>query len=463
MGIRWLFFILFVFVLSFGFQNCVRVSGSSVQSRVSADLSSESDSSTGSSAAVIAIENVGAPVIFGSDWRGVQPSEIPPSIVMDPAGDKATVFHSTYFSTRCEIDRGHSLLAPGAFVQGANCDIDTSPLISDYIWSHRDAPLEQPETDAKRSYNGVFSAHRIDNRIVTINHGENKNWVNPTGQDPALCSRNTVKPEISCYASPALADLGCASGLYGGQWIDCLESYHSFVTISSRIRSQSTVYDFGPIVWPADGYVKSNGVFSTGVRHPSSIVHDGYLYVFYADLSVSAEPGRGPGIKVARAPLITDGVGAFKTYFKCADENETCFSEMALPQGFTLSSIRSYYGRVGGRSTDILESTRVTRPDLVNRFSVAKLANEKGFIGVSLEDGRVYLRHSHDLLHWSRASEVESLSTNGLTTDTKFLYVNFLGASGSDHHLIDQNDFYLIGTSLDGVLYSSRLSIKVRP
>jgi hypothetical protein len=379
-------------------------------------------------------------------YPAVVPVEVPPTIVSSLSGG-SLVFFSTDFSYRCNVGslglQGLSNLSPTT-----SCFIDTAPFLSEHApVTGTDAPRNAPATDFRRTYNGVFSAHRIGNQIISINHGENKNQWQPFGV-PTLCTQNTVRPAVVCTNSPSLTSGGgCASGVYNGVWHDCRDAYFAFVSASVRGLDGFGLQDLGPIVWPTKGYLTSSGGLATnlGVRQPSSIVFNDYLYVFYLEVVDSAvSPDRNSGVKVARAPLLPGGgVGVFQTYYRCgASFSQDCF-ETSLPSGFSKTTIRSFYALSGGRSSSVFSSSR---PDLINRFSVARIINTRLFAGVAFENGAITLRVSSDLIHWGKPVTLSGISTNGFS-GTKFLYVNFLNRDGTAHDQIDLAGFRLIGSS----------------
>jgi len=123
------------------------------------------------------------------------------------------------------------------------------------------------------------------------------------------------------------ADLSSTDDALGGRsyYSNCHEGYNGFVTTGLRAASTPSSWvgrgrlrdseDNGPVIWPSAGYVDDRGrKVSWGVRHPSSFVHDGYLYIFYLDTSDSPDVNHGI-IKVARSPLSAKGApGSFTSW-----------------------------------------------------------------------------------------------------------------------------------------------------
>jgi len=208
--------------------------------------------------------------------------------------------------------------------------------------------------------------------------------------------------------------------------------------------SQTPFTDLGPVVWPANGYVDA-GKKATylGILHPSSIIKDGYLYVFFRDTSLGQDSeGRGPGPKVARAPITSTGVDpkSFKTYYNGA------FTDSALPQGFDKNNIMNYFNKKGGRSSSLF--VRDYSPQYITNtysFAVAKIKNNPGYLGVSndLIKGLSF-RFSLDLVNWSNDTV---LSQGGAAGDSgPFMYARLADINGDSSSEIDPQDFYVIGT-----------------
>lgn len=297
----------------------------------------------------------------------------------------------------------------------------------------------------RRDFYGSFSGHMItDNEgtmIYAVNHGEllNNNYFMSLGQP--------------CYPSPDIG-YGTSACTNGPQDL----SYNAFVTISkfnfgADYFSTKEFIDLGPIVWPANGYVR-NGSKATGygILHPSSIVKDNYLYVFYRDTSYGTEPGRNAGLKVARAPITGNGVdpSAFKTYFNGDfTANETVpgdFSENALPAGFDPARLGQFFSQPGGKSTALFNDAHTSYLTTTYSFSAAKLIGTSYYLGVSddLVKG-IVLRMSPDLVHWSNPVVIPGLDKPIFTGN--FVYTRLANTNGDSNSEIDPHDFYVIGTN----------------
>jgi hypothetical protein len=319
----------------------------------------------------------------------------------------------------------------------------------------------------KRDYYGVMSAHLLKDKnnqmfVYSINHGESKNR-----------QIDSVYGITKCVP---VADMG-----YGTLPCDSRNdwgSYNAWISMSSmpwtltNLNSNRKFTDLGPILWPSNGYIESkviNGkttwVKATdgGIRHPSSIIHEGYIYVYYEDLSQGLESeGRGPGIKVARAPIINGKIDPrnFKNYYKGS------YSEPSLPAGFTLDKYYNSLAAKGGRSSSIftnytkgnlqaISGTKRTDKRTVGNifsFTIAKVKGTNKFLSVTNDlNLGVAIRQSTDLVTWSAPYVVPGTQANWWNTAYDFqtyslLYPRFLNQNGDTNTEIDASAFYVIGT-----------------
>lgn len=317
------------------------------------------------------------------------------------------------------------------------------------------AELLNPVTYWRRNYYGAFSAHVIERPedkapcLVTINHGENKNekW-----EALGLFYPNTVLP-ARAWAKEQYSGWD-AKGQYGDYW----PAYFAFIGLSfcplaDNDGNRPMAYDQGPVLWPSTGYLdEKNNIVSCGLRHPSSIIHDGYLYIFYLEASHEKVPGEGrqAGIKLARAPLANLGrPGSFKCYFNGA------FSEPALPAGFSRLE-RKFFSVPGGRSTALL-------PAEANRFSVARVKGTDWFVGVEEYQPtpgvfEMALRLSKDLIHWSARA---ALPGTRAPWGEGYHYPNLLSKELDDNTLVDAEEFYIGASSSQNQWALRRVSLRL--
>lgn len=328
----------------------------------------------------------------------------------------------------------------------------------------------------KRDYYGAFSAHIIDDhlnqKMYLISQGEQKDERPNRGYNDMPGSSCSPAPDIGYGADASWSKIAGAPPMCDPayEW----PSYNAFILMSTMPYTKEAlsggrpfVTEYGPILWPSNGYIErspdgAHWIKATdgGVRHPSSIVAGGYLYVFYDDLSQGQESeGRGPGIKVARAPISPDGVDphSFETYF---DDH---FVDSALPRGLSLEHYAMWSSK-GGRASSLFPSAVISVPptpytgqktrrigDMI--FSVARVDGTDWFIGVANEFSLgVTLRISGDLLKWSAPIVIPGTESNyysgavDLQKDVPLLYARFANADGDSNTDIDPNDFYVIGT-----------------
>ena len=294
----------------------------------------------------------------------------------------------------------------------------------------------------RRNYNGIFSAHILPNRsngniLFAISHGENKNE-----RIDNYYYQNTVRPNYKIKPR----DPSTYSG--GTPYKDSWNAYFGFLNGKwAKLNSDSTLKpgffkDIGPILWPSAGYVtKSGEQASQGLRNPSSIVYNGYLYIFVTDTSMD---GTG-GVKLAR--VREQDVLSPHLYQTWATDQWVA----ALPKGFSPARIGDYFSVRGPANTSI-----VLLDKNIIRFSVAKYKDEPdSFIAVeeyinsdnSLE---VAFRYSDDLIHWSDRQLVIYRANSW--HDSELRYPVFMNTKGLTDGSIQPDEFYVIGSRHDGNL-----------
>ena len=298
----------------------------------------------------------------------------------------------------------------------------------------------------RRDYYGIYSAQYLSpaqGGPVTLGflHAENK--------DVCISQRD-------CHGDVNEGKDTCFDG-------DLWPRYNAMVCASWVTNDQQTNWgqrffsnDMGPIAWPSTGYVLPNGIkASCGIGIPSSIVYNGYVYVFFMDhgpyggLNPSDEDGRGGGVKVVRAP-VSDALNpnAYEAYYRDTAGNDTW--SPSLPAGFTKETMLDFLRVKGPRTTDLMGEAPWSSAPL--RFSVAAVRNSNYFIGVEsyidLADGGRYktaLRCSSDLLHWT--SRMLVISDAADFRSSTMNYPILLSRDGLSNTVIDADDFYVVGTS----------------
>lgn len=328
--------------------------------------------------------------------------------------------------------------------------------------------------DWRRTYYGIYSAQSINHPTQgTISlgfiHSENRTAC----YNNHICDNtiNTLQLATFCPSSSE------------NDW----ERYNGFVCASWVPNVQSTNWgqqyfdnDIGPIVWPATGYLQPNNVkWTCGARHPSSIIYNGYIYVFFLDCGSYGgqnQPpfyppyegeGRQGGIKVARVP-ISDALnpGAYTVFYRDPNGVETW--NPSLPAGFTKETMASFLNVPGPKSTDIMDMP----PNLSGpqRFCVAAVRNTGYFIGVETYQDetdinpvtnfarwKVALRYSSDLVHWTTRQRIVTTADDWSIFNLS--YAALLGSDGWSNNVVDANDFYVVGSPTNMSSWFSKVHI----
>jgi len=143
--------------------------------------------------------------------------------------------------------------------------------------------------DWGRNYHAIYSAAHIQHPTmgsVSLGflHGENKNLVQGDANKPgAKRYPNTIQQNVPI--DPKDHDTYSGGSPYQEGW----KAYNGIVSAAWVPNNASTNWgqqffsnEMGPIVWPSTGYVTKSGIKCTsGLRHPSSIVYNNYVYVFF--------------------------------------------------------------------------------------------------------------------------------------------------------------------------------------
>jgi len=383
------------------------------------------------------------------DNRGKRKTEVPPWVI---TGEKRSYFfvdgQQTYIWSTTQSLTGNVLINLKKTAMGpytATLPYRNSP---DY-----DAGVNIDNW--KRNYHAIYCAHYLNHNTrgpMTLGfcHGENKNEV--VGDcNNGIHFQNTIQ-------SNALIDCNAPDTYSGGvPYHEGWDAYNGILSAAwmQNNGGQAFFNDLGPVAWPSTGYVTEDGIKCTsGLRHPSSILVNDYLYIFFVDSGVFGsnipqEEGRQEGIKVVRVhkDQALDPFG-YRIYYK--DPSGNISWEPSLPAGLTKENMLNYVGVKGPRSSDILNDTSLNYQMI--RFSAAKVKNTNYFIGVEqyidLPDSnkvKVALRFSADLLNWSdRQLVIYSAAT---WEDSSLNYPIFTNQEGSSNTEIDLSDFYVLGSA----------------
>lgn len=305
---------------------------------------------------------------------------------------------------------------------GGSCDVSPvkNPSESDFMFlthgARMYAVMARRDVMHMSHYAGIFSAHAITMgdkaKIVSFVHGENKG------------PENSMMPGVS----------------------DPWDSYFSFVNLAwvdntlDNSWGWQSYHDEGPVLWPSAGYTNPSGTAKTsqGIRHPSSIIHDNYLYIFYKEENLPSVWGIGkdPGVKLARVAL-GDVLhpSAYEVFFDGS-------WIPSLPYGLNKTNIHQYRGVPGA------PSSVVTGGYETHRFSVAKVRNTDYFLGVEEyaigNQVIIALRKSYDLVNWGPRYEV--WRDYGGWESGRVHYPIFLDKDGWTNTEIDEDRFFILGS-----------------
>lgn len=331
--------------------------------------------------------------------------------------------------------------------------------------------------DWRRDYYGVYTAQYYTDPVngpvtLSFQHAENRMaCINGNycygSVSPVLASYLVTDP-LACNYLPIYAGFLCAS------WIP---------NNTSTQNGEQLFNDLGPISWPCTGYLLPSGQkASLGLTVPSSIIYNGYVYVYYVESSpytapgdptIPLEEGRIGGIKVVRAPVSNAlDPHAYQVYYK--DPNGNVSWNPALPPGFDKNNIDAFWNVPGPKSTDVMGDSLInggTTPTVLEaRLSVAQVRNTNYFIAINsyydetLPSGspnfKKALRFSTDLVNWSPRTVIETVSD---WTQTLYNYPILMGSDGLSNNLVDSNDFYILGTGSTITSTTNKLHVYLPP
>lgn len=373
------------------------------------------------------------------------PEELPVHFELPPviySSDEPTVIATTHYSAQVNIENDIANFDTERIQTNQAYSYIATPLT--YNGSFEETPyLNVDGLQHKRNYNGIFSVHDLPNNkgVIAIHHGENKNELRN-----GILFQNSVLPSAVANAD----DTNSYSGMINGRYKEDWDSYFAFLnasfTFKNNLEPLRQLSDIGPVVWPSHGYLTQDGKkASYGLRHPTSIVHDNFLYIFYSDSkhpNIAHDADRMPGKKLARVHIdSTLFPHSYKVYFNGGWEN-------ALPEGFNKFNIEDFYAVKGPKSTPLFKNS-----GCMGRFSVAKVKGENYFISVEeyrdKEDGyktKIAIRYSFDLIHWTQRENLPNCTWDKWIQGNMH-YPVFLNKDGSSTTEVDLEEFYIIGTS----------------
>lgn len=317
------------------------------------------------------------------------------------------------------------------------------------------ATLDNSSWHWRRNYNGIFSAHTFEHNAqgpitIAYSHGENKNEIIDN-----KAYQNTIRPNYVLDVNNPETWQGTYNSIKGNGW----QSYFAFLNLNWVKNIAETnwghdyFWDYGPIAWPEKGYLTtSDNKASDGLRHPSSIIYNDDIYVFYVDTSykTSSDQEDVAGVKVIRAN-VNDALDVKK--YKLYNQGSW---QSSLPAGFSAENVLDFLKVHGPKGTVLLGDAGTVR------FSVAKIKGTNYFLGLEAyitpdKQYKIAFRFSEDLLVWSERRSIVSYSGwDGNTLG----YPIFLNQNGWTNTEIDANNFFVIG-SVNGDDEINRLNFSI--
>jgi hypothetical protein len=338
-------------------------------------------------------------------------------------------------------------------------DVATRPYIMERFYSSR-----VKKYDWRRNYHAIYTAQVLWPKdagrvVVGFCHSENKNEVSG---DCYLghWTNNTIQANVPIDCN----DPNTYSG--GKPYRDGWAAYNALLTAVWTPYNEQTAWgqgafanDLGPIAWPCTGYVTTTGIKATsGLRHPSSILRGDSVYIFFVDGgpfgdNVPEVEGRKGGVKVLRVhkDKVLDAHG-YSIYYKDPQGGEHW--SPSLPEGFTKEKMLDYVAVKGPKSTTLLNDKGAYYQ--VIRFSVAKVKEREGYIGVEQyidfsdrtpdhkPTWKVALRYSADLVNWSDRQLIVYKTHSWEASQMN--YPVLLNKEGSSNTEVDANEFYIVGS-----------------
>ena len=390
-------------------------------------------------------------------------NEIPPAIIVH--GNSHNYLVGGYMSFSC-------LGNWGVFGSGIHAFSNCSELLGPVVDNVQTGYLIESKADElpayKRNFNGIFSVVEYNDptsssglSLLAVMHEENKGEAKALAGGGVGSFRNSVSRLITNLVN---GDTGstCINESNG--------CYFAFVSAATIPYTGATSYghnpqwtDYGPIVWPSQGYISPDGKLkiANGPRHPHAIIVASYAYVFYQDMyytngldslyNLDVGDRRG-GMKVIRAQLPNVQPGNWYAYFQPTGSGAGDFTEPALPNTSPSFSLP------GPRATPLF--TNGIGPNHGNyegvSFAVAQVKGQNVYVGAEeyadygLEGPlmcagkmRVALRTSTDLIHWSARIPLY----DGCQDYPNFALnlPEFVDASSTSNTQIDLNNFYIVG------------------
>lgn len=404
------------------------------------------------------------------DEYGKSHLEIPPTIIK---GGWYQYIFSGLDTSICSSP--NSLFELSSASPPMSCWQTTTPVVDSALRTTRfTADQVAKEAPWRRNYSGIMSAQignvdGIGSTLIALTHGENKGEKTPYQGAGSGKFLNTIAPKMT----------NSVGQVPSGTCYEPDGCYFGFVNLSWIAHKKETNWgmqmmnDAGPITWPSAGYVTANGKtkISNGPRHPSSIIKDGYLYVYYIDIlytngtdgnsaKYANQEGRQSGIKLIRAPLSSATTpSAYRAYYNGS------FSQATLPSGFNKDTMlqTSMLAQPGPKTSPVTGPS----PEPIS-FTVA-LVRDTG-IYVAAEEyndwtncnglTRMALRFSKDLVNWGQRHVIMDCTPY---LSNSLHYPKFMNASQTSNDMVEKEGFYILGTGQNsGDIQFPLSALKVR-
>jgi hypothetical protein len=314
-----------------------------------------------------------------------------------------------------------------------------------------------------RNYNALFDVALVNvagqNKVIAAVHGENVPGYAIAGDEDYRIN-GTVRPYTAPFAEARYDGFIYNGGTNynpGFSW----NYYGAFVSVAHLNWTppnfgMGTFTNIGPVVWPNPGYLESDGFnrIIGGLRNPSIIEKDSYIYVFYKE--------NGSGVKVARAPKANylDPM-AYKVYtgeLLPSNPNPSDYWARSLPDGFNKNNISAFYhtpakhksATIIPYANEPLYSSLDTDTWAVDVAKISQLIDSKQYYlmmefskvsgVISADLFVVSFRLSEDLVNWTAALPVTTHCYQWTNQ-----YPKFCNANGEDSEVVDLDNFYTIG------------------
>ncbi len=387
------------------------------------------------------------------------PTELTPLVVEGTNGNRIYILGTSH-SLKCISNQ--NLLTENVSIPQNQCTLVSKEGILDHLLmngGNGGAIYKNPQDVGpeiwKFGYNGIMGVANItvngQKRWITIQHNEQTN--------------------------AKLGEYRYQNRLY--PWITIDDKWSAFANFTSLSwypddgdgwQSQEPMNEYGPILWPKNGYLIRNGSSITkaqpaGFYQPTLFSDNSYLYTFVqytgAENTAQFYPKAWACMIGARSPIASGGSpGSWKFYY------QGDFNSPAMPSGYTATNLpdlnnnqSTFYFQAGGRADCLpMEGQQITHNPFY--FNVAKIKGTSYYIAA--EEGAIYktpqstgldgwtmgVRLSKDLVHWSPIQILAQ--ADGSWGNGEYGYPTFLNKEATTNYEIDPEEFYILGKHATG-------------